>query len=151
MIATTTFGSNQTINAGTTAALHWNEIVVDGSGTFSNGGGSGTTWDVLLPGQYQILLSVTPTAPWPNAYGSPIIMEVDLLNNFFLVDGGLFQPDGTSMTPLMTGMCSNDTALGGPPPWAMRVGLHNSTGSNITTLGQDTFLTMNRLGDAVDF
>jgi hypothetical protein len=149
MICTTHFGTDVTINAGTTGTLTWDEIVVDSSGTFTDGGGSGTTWSIAKAGQYQLMVYVTPTSNWPAAGSGPIVLEV--LNpdtTLDLLGGAIFDTDGSLESPLLMGMCSTDSPS---VPARVRVALKNTTGSAITTQGGQTFLTMSRLGAEVDF
>lgn len=151
MIAGTNIGTNQLFNNGSTTALSWDDIKVDSSGTFGNGGGSGTNWTINKSGMYQITLAIAPTAPWANAYGSPIRFIVDILGNFDQSDGDVFDPDGTSFNPVLIGLFSTFVSTGQVLPATMRVGLHNGSGANFNTLGGFTYLQCFRTGNEVVF
>jgi hypothetical protein len=149
MIATTNFGTDLIVPAGTTRTLKWDEIVFDTSGTFGTAADPTHTWSIEKSGQFQILFCVTPNGSWPASGSGPIVMEIlDPDANLVLRAGSIFDADGSSESPVLTGMVSTS---GGSVPARVRVGLKNTTATDFTTLGGQTFLTMNRLGDEVDF
>lgn len=146
MRAGTNIGSNQLFTNGNTTAISFDSFIADSSGTYGVPGGTSTDWTIKASGAYQIVLAVSPTAPWANAFGSPVRFIVDLLGNFEAVAEDMFDPDGTSFNPLLTGMVTTWVGTGQVLPATMRVGLRNLSGANFTSLGSFTFLYMFRVG-----